>query len=109
VDFVRAGELRQRIIIEQNTPTRDSFSAEVPHWSTVATLWAKIETVSGAETIEQQQAAARLTHNMTIRYTPGLAPAMRVSWNSRLFDIQAIIDDNKKHEMMLVCAEAIHA
>ena len=106
---MRAGELRQRITIEQNTPTRDTFSAEVPHWSTFATLWAKIETVSGAETIEQQQATARLTHQMTIRYYPGIAPAMRVSWSGRLFDIQAVIDDNVKHQTILQCAEAIHA
>ncbi len=106
---MRAGELRQRIIIEQNTPTRDAFGAEVPHWSTFATRWAKIETVNGAETIEQQQAAARLTHQMTIRYCSGLAPAMRVNWNGRLFDITAILEDNVKHQTILQCAEAIHA
>lgn len=104
---MRAGKLRHRIVIQRNTPTRDGFNANVDSWSTYATLWAQVETASGAETIEQQQAAAVLSHKFTIRKYPGIVPAMRVSWSSRLFDILAVIDDNLNRQVDLVCSEVI--
>ena len=73
---MRAGLLRHRIVIQQNTPTRDGFNALVDSWSTFATLWAQIKTVSGGETVEQQQAAAVRTHQFTIRRYSGIVPAM---------------------------------
>lgn len=106
---MRAGLLRYRITIEQNTPARDGFGAEVANWITFATLWASITTVSGSEVIEQQRAAALLTHQIVIRYYAGVAPAMRVNWSGRLFDIQAVLDDQKTGEMQLLCNEVIHA
>ncbi len=39
---MRAGELRERVTIQQNTPQRDGFSAAIEHCSTFATLWAKV-------------------------------------------------------------------
>ena len=104
---MRAGLLRNRITIEQNTPTRDSFGAEVEQWSTFATLWAMVETVSGLETINQQQAAALTTHRITLRFYDGVEPAMRVNWDGRLFDIHSIEADPAHGEMQLICSEVI--
>ena len=105
---MRAGDLRERITIQQNAPTRDGFSADVDHWSTFATLWAKVETVSGAEAIEQQRAAALLTYKITLRYYPGITPDMRVSWRGSLLNINAIIDDRAGGDMQLVCSEVVN-
>ncbi len=104
---MRAGELRQRIVIEANTPTRNSVAEEVPHWATFATVWAKVETISGAESIEQQQASASLLHHFTIRNYAGIQPAMRVRWRDRIFDISAVLDDNLNRQMLLVCSEVV--
>jgi SPP1 family predicted phage head-tail adaptor len=106
---MRAGELRQRIKLESQTVTRNGFGEEVRVWATLATVWAKIETVSGAETIAQQQATALLTHKITIRTYAAIQPAMRVNWNSRYFDVQAVLDDNVHKQMQLLCSEAVHA
>ncbi len=106
---MRAGELRERVTIQQNTPTRDGFDAAIEHWSTFATLWAKVETVSGTETIDQQRAAALLTYNITLRYYPGITPDMRVSWRGSLLNINAIIDDRAGGDMKLVCSEVVNA
>jgi SPP1 family predicted phage head-tail adaptor len=102
---MRAGELRQRIKLESKTVTRNAFGEEVATWATLATVWAKIETVNGVETIAQQQAAALLTHKITIRVYAALQPVMRVNWNSRLFDVQAVLDDNLHRQMQLLCSE----
>lgn len=104
---MRAGELRHRIVIQLNTPTRNTFNEEVASWSTFATLWAKVETVGGAETIDQKAAAALRSHVFTVRCYPGLLPEMRVSWDSRYFDISAVLDDNLKRETKLQCSEVV--
>lgn len=109
---MRAGELRQRIQLQTKTVTRNGFGEEVRAWTTLATLWARVETVSGAETIAQQQAAALLTHKITIRAYPALQPALRVSWThdavTRIFDVQAVLDDNAHRQMQLLCSEVVN-
>jgi SPP1 family predicted phage head-tail adaptor len=102
---MRAGELRQRIAIQQNTPTRDSTNAEMAHWSTIVTLWARIDTLTGTEEILQQQAAAVRTHKLTIRRYASLTTVMRVVWKNSVFDILTIIDDNTNRQMTLMCRE----
>jgi uncharacterized phiE125 gp8 family phage protein len=96
---------RHRIVIREHA-SADAFS-ERDSWSTFATLWAQVETVSGGETVEQQQAAAVLAQRFTIRKYPGIVPAMRVSWSGRVFDILAVLDDNLKRQMQLVFNEVI--
>ncbi len=103
---MRAGELRQRIIIQANRPTRDAFNAEVAAWSTFATAWARVETLSGHESITQQAAAALVTHRVTIRHRTGIVPSMRVVFDSRVFEIVAVLEDNKNRETRLMCVES---
>lgn len=108
-DFeMRAGELRHRVTIQQATTTRDGFGAEVEAWSTLATVWAKIETVSGAETIGPEQVAtATLTHQVTVRSRDDLKPTMQVIWNARTFTIRAVVADNANKQIMLLCDEVV--
>ncbi len=102
-----AGKLRHRITIQQAAIARDGFGAEVKTWSTFATVWAQIETSSGTETIEQQQAAALRSHTITLRYRSGLKPSMRAQWAGRTFEILAVVDDNLKRETKLSCSEVL--
>ncbi len=104
---MRAGELRERIIIQANRPTRDGFNAEVAVWSTFATVWARVETLSGSESITQQAASANLTHRVTIRYLANVAPTMRVSWEDRTLEIVAVVPDDRRREMKLMCTEVV--
>ncbi len=104
---MRAGELRHRIVIQQNTPTRDAFNAEVESWASWATVWAKIETVSGSEYIEQQAAGATVTHQVTVRHRAGIVPTMRVVFESRTFEITAVLEDNLNRATRLMCSEVV--
>lgn len=102
---MRAGQLRQRVTLQRKIITRDSFNAEVVEWSTFATVWAKIETIGGSESISIEQGAATLTHKITIRYRSGLVPTMRVVWDDHTFNIEAVLPDNHLHETVLNCSE----
>jgi SPP1 family predicted phage head-tail adaptor len=105
---MRAGELRQSITIQQATISRNSFGEAVNTWSTVATVWAKVEMVSGTEKVDLQYASALLTHKVTIRALAGVVAKMRIAWHSRLFDINAVLDDNVGRQMVLLCSEVIN-
>jgi SPP1 family predicted phage head-tail adaptor len=102
---MRAGELRHRISIEQNTPTRDTFGAEIPHWSVRCVVWAQVETISGTEFVSQQQFGAALSHKVTIRHRKGLVPTMRVMWGDRTLEILAVLEDNLRKMITLMCSE----
>ena|SRR3990170_3696669 len=104
---MRAGELRHRIAIQKNTPTRDEFNAEVEHWSTVASVWALVEMLSGSEFIAQQAAGAALNYKITLRDQENIDPAMIVIWKAHRLEISAILRDSHRHQMMLVCSEVV--
>ena len=104
---MRAGELRNRIVIEANTPTRNSVNEEVAHWATFATLWAKVQATAGTEQIDQQRATAIVHYTIIVRSYPGITSAMRVNWDATYFDIQAVIDDPASGEMQLICSEVV--
>jgi SPP1 family predicted phage head-tail adaptor len=105
---MRAGELRHRVTIQQATTARDGFGAEVETWADLATVWAKVETVSGTETIGPEQLeTATLTHQVTVRWRDDLKPTMQVLWKDRTFTIRAVIADNANKQITLLCDEVV--
>ena len=104
---MRAGELRHVVTIKRKVVTQDTYNQEVITWTTVATLRAKIETASGAEYTDVETAGASLAQQVTIRHYPGLAPTMRVYWGARVFEIEAVQEDNLNRATMLMCSEVI--
>lgn len=105
---MRAGDLKQRITIQRPSVARDGFGAEVPTWATLASVWAKVVTTSGAETIDAAQvAAATLTHEITIRWRSDVQPTMQVLWGARTLTIRAVVDDNLRQTLILSCDEVL--
>jgi SPP1 family predicted phage head-tail adaptor len=106
---VRAGELRHRVVIQKKPTTvaRNGFGEEVIAWQVLATTWARVETLSGGEAIEQARAGATLTHRVTMRYQRNVVPEMRVVWDERTLEIHAVVPDERKRVMALECSEVV--
>lgn len=102
-----AGQLRHRITIQHATKTRDTLNAEVKAWSTLATVWAKVDTPSGGETSSNERKQATLTHVITIRHRTDVYPTMRVSWGGRILEILSVVPDNVNKQVTLNCSEVI--
>lgn len=106
---MRAGELRHRVTIQQYAPDRDDYGAEVEVWIDIATVWAAIEPVSGAEQYQAQadQLVARRLTQIRIRERDGLDNAkLRIVRNNRTFDVQSVqTDPTLKRQMILTCQE----
>ena len=104
---MRIGKLRRRITIERVTETQDTDGAVLETWSTYATVQASIEPISGREYFAAQSTQADVTHRIRIRYLSGIVPKMRVSYNSRIFDILSVINVGERNrELQLMCRES---
>ena len=106
--MMAAGTLRQRVAIQRQTVTRDSFGAEVVTWTDVATVWASVMALAGRELFDSRQTVAQVDHRVTIRHRADVRPAMRVVCGVRVFDIQAALDkEGRGRYLELLCREAV--
>lgn len=109
------GALRHRISIETVSTTQDAYgqtgealkeSVSTPY----ATVWGEVQDLSGAELYAAQELHSQITSRITIRFYPGVVPAMlaRVTMDqrSRVFDILAVVDPDGRRVMLeLPCKE----
>lgn len=103
-----ATKLNTRVAIQSYTATRDATGGEVETWATVATLWAQVRATGGGERYINQQIVAQVTHTVSLRYTAGITPKMRVLIGSRVLDIQQVQNvDERNIETRLLCKELV--
>jgi SPP1 family predicted phage head-tail adaptor len=104
---MRSGPLRHQIVIEEVTETRDSYGGVVETWSTFATVWASVGPIIGREYFASQQVQSEVTHKIRIRYLSGVTTKMRVAFDSRVFNIESVLNvDERDTEMVLMVTEA---
>lgn len=109
---MKAGDLRHRVTIQQNTPTANAFGERVDSWVSFATVWAAVEPISsdsgggGNERWLQQVAAevAEATTRIRLRYQPGITTAMRATHRGNIYDFEAVINrETRDREIWLLC------
>jgi len=105
---MRAGKLRHQIVIEQSTEARNSVGEVTASWATFATVRASVEPMQGRESFVASQDLAERTVRFRIRYLAGITPKMRVSYDSRTFDIQSVVNrEERNRETHILCREVI--
>jgi SPP1 family predicted phage head-tail adaptor len=101
----RIGALRRRVTLEQPVRTADGGGGAVVMWETVADLWAAIRAIGGEERLRADQIAGRITHEIWIRHCPDVAPAMRFRQGSRIFEIAAVLETERRDRLKCLCEE----
>ncbi len=106
--LINAGQLRHRVVIQARTLSDTAGGGQTESWSTHATVWARVEPVSGRELMEAQQLEARVSHKVTIRALDTVTSEMRISHGSRSLNIESVLRINNElgEAMMLMCSEA---
>lgn len=87
------GELDTQVTIQQTTGSRDAYGGQPTSWAAITggtNVWAKIEPLSGRESLIAQSNQATTTHRVTIRALDGITPRMRVVVGSRYLNIAAL-------------------
>lgn len=80
---MRAGLLAHRVIIERPAPARDDAGSESIVWESYATVWARVEPLTGREGTGSVQVLADLDTEITIRWSPRV-DAITAKWRVRL-------------------------
>lgn len=102
------GSMKQRITLQQEAQMADGAGGYAVSWTDVATVWAEVDPVNGREVRFARRLEARLTHVISLRYRGDISPAMRVSYDGRLFNIRAIVNlDEGDRITKLYCEEGV--
>ncbi len=107
----RIGELRHRLIVQAERAIDDGGGGLSDPWADpviVATVWGKVEPLSGGERLHAAQIQDRLSHRIVIRHRAGITAAMRVVFGVRAFNIRAVIDLGERGRFLeLLCDEGV--
>lgn len=93
-----AGKLRNTIIFETPTLTPDGYSGSSVDWSNFAVIRSMIKPVTGSERWQSQRLETNITHRIFIRYRAGLNTEMRINYNGRLMQIEAILNIEERNK-----------
>lgn len=100
--------LRHRVTIQHKTVTRDADGIAAETWQDVTTVWAAVEPLRGREYLQAMAVAVEVTTRVRVRCLPGVTPAMRLLFGSRIFNIVSVIDPEERHrELQLMCVEVV--
>jgi len=97
--------LRERFTLEQPARTPDGGGGAAVTWNAVAQLWAYARPITGDERLRHDQVSGRLTHEVWIRYRAGVVPAMRFRQASRIYEIVAVIEAERRSRLKCLCEE----
>ncbi len=105
--MIAAGSLRHLITIEHQVASENSLGEPSMAWEAFASnVRSEVKPISGRAYMEARQAQSEVSHRVRIRYLPGVAAHMRVIFEDRRMEIEAVIDFEERHqEMLLMCVE----
>ncbi len=107
---VRAGLLRERIIVQTVTTTKGSSGQPVESWAGYK-RWASIEPLRGQELEVARQNNERITHRVLLRYderTKSITVKDRLKHQARLLHVEGIYNVQERDRTLeLVCREAV--
>lgn len=107
---VRAGKLKRLVSIQQKSTTGDSFGGVQFTWSEIKKVYADIEALTGRELLAAEALASEVSHKITVRYDaifvdPKLAAGYRVVYQSRIFDLAAVMNADEGDRVIVLLAQ----
>ena len=103
-----AGELRERLTIQQNTPSTTSQGGRSASWGTLATVWGAVRPVAGDEVLQAASIGSQMPFEMEIRYRADVTAKMRVQWTpysasaARTFEIHGVRQNPGRPERLIL-------
>jgi SPP1 family predicted phage head-tail adaptor len=103
---MKAGPLRNRLILQSQNNTRGAAGGIVKGWSTEATVWGSISPLTGREYLAIQQTQNEASVRIVMRYYAGLDETWRVVNGGRAYAIVSVINENDRDRMLtLMCLQ----
>ncbi len=92
----QSGQLDRRITIQKFTSSTDTFGQKNKTFLTLASVWAKVHERSGVENEQSDQIIAVKKVDFIIRHRSDLNEQMRIEYNGKTYEIEAIIDHDAR-------------
>ena len=108
---MQIGDLRERVVIQQNTTTTDTQGGRASAWGTLATVWAAVVPMRASEALVLREAmGSQGAYDVTMRYRTDVTPKMRLSWtpyngSAKTLEIHGVQPSPDASMLMLSCAE----
>ena len=108
---MKTGDLRHRVAIQVNTPSRDPNQGIVDSWATDTTVWASVQTLTGKKLEIARQIDAEATVQVRMRFcgTGGVADTTidnRLLFGTRVLEPILVINENERNIMLqILCKE----
>ena len=101
---IRAGELREQIILQSPTGALDTtYGGETGAVTDVATVWAKPIVRTGRERVEAHSLNATNTITFVVRYRSGVSAAMQVSYRGTIYKILTVTEIEYRAFLAIDC------
>ena len=108
---MRAGTLRETIVVQNFTELQDSYGEPIKTWGTYVTRRAAVEPMNGTEKWAGNERLSEATHRIRIRYdttAKDITTEMRVSYDSRIFDITSVSNvTTRDREIHIMAVEKV--
>lgn len=104
---MRAGTMRTRIELQEETRTPTPTGGATLVWTTVARPWARVRALSMQDRQRAEQLESVTTHEVALRYRADVTAARhRVRIGARILKIEGVGDVDERHrETVLQCRE----
>ena len=105
-----SSRLRHKLSLQQDSHTPDGAGGYQKSWSTLMDLWAEIIPIttsgagnrrsSGKEILMAGQVQSEISHKILLRYQDGITPAMRLLYESRVFNIRYVANSGERRNTL---------
>lgn len=103
--MIKLSDLRHRLTIEQVSNTTDNQGGQASTWATLATVWGKLEPIKSFERLFAQRVEYQRSHTCTIRHRTDVTTSMRISFDSRIFQIKGLRKPDEKKFLLILDLE----
>lgn len=100
----------ERITIQESSTTYNDYNEEVTTWANISdtpTMWAEPLPRTGNEDFQDSQKTGFQRYDFKVLWRGDLDVEMRINWDGRYWDIQAIepLHKGDRHKELLITAE----
>ena len=104
---ISAGELNQRVQLQRRSGAQDAAGQPVNDWSTVATVWARVSHLSGADMVKASADVSIVSTSVVIRLRSDVDESMRLLYRGSVYRITAVLPDERLRQFMELLVEVV--
>lgn len=104
---LNAGKMRHRIeLVNPGTAYDSTGGISLATTSPIATVWARLEAITGKDALAAAQFNSEATYKVTIRYRCDVTAKMQVWFHGKQWQVLSVLNPNETNKtLILLCVE----